>query len=181
MLHPRHRLLGTLVFGLSVGLAACADEDAVMVREPGPAPVPVSGGMVAGPALMIHSAVNPGLCADVAGDVPEPHATVQLFSCHGRENQRWNVAPGPNGATITGLGGLCLDIHGRQPQDGATAQVFPCNGGGNQRFGYRPDGRLQEVATGKCLTAMAIGDGAPLAVEPCDPRNAAQVWSIGPR
>lgn len=198
MILRKHRLVAAVLLALSVGSVACADEEDVVVRQPGvppppppppppPAevpPLPGSPGIPSAPppasvdvGTLIHSAVNPALCLDVAGGRPAPRAPVQLFSCHGRENQRWNLAPGADGATITGIGGLCLDIRGVRSANGASAEVFPCNGGGNQQFRMLADGRMQEVSTGKCLTAM--GDGAPLVVEPCDPGLAAQVFTVG--
>jgi hypothetical protein len=181
----------TLALALTATLVACADEETVAVRHPEPAdmaPQPpasveaVPAPAVAGSGVMIHAVANPAFCVDAAGDRPQKHTPVQLYACHGRENQRWNFTPGANGAaTITGVAGLCLDIHGTLPKEGATAQLYPCHDAGNQQFSLDPEGHLREVATGKCLTVERAANRAPIFVAPCDPGNPGQVWSVADR
>jgi Ricin-type beta-trefoil lectin domain len=179
--HTLRIILGALALGLSAASMGCADDDTVVVREPPRLEGARVQGLV-GAGMMIHSATNPGLCFDAAGDRAERHTPVRLGGCSGRENQRWSFGPATRGSvTITGIAGMCLDIHGERSVNGAAAQLYTCNGGGNQQYAFLSDGRLRELSTGKCLTAAGIGDGAPILVEPCDARAQEQVWSIADR
>jgi len=176
---------------LAFGGFACEDEDNVRVNAPSqppppPPPMPPHGGpgeMAPLPGLasgmVIHSVVSPDLCFDAKGNRAVPHTPIEVFSCHGRENQRWFLGGGPTGGTtITGIGGLCLDIHGARSRDGASAQLYPCNGGGNQEFKITPDGRIHEVANGECLTATGGAPGSRIVVAPCDAQNPGQAWTV---
>jgi hypothetical protein len=187
-MHVRQVVRGVtapLLFGVLMGLVGCADdEDAMVVRAPGPPPPPEEvltvargQGHAAGPTV-IHSAASPGLCVDAAGDRAANHTQVRLYPCHGRENQRWNFAPGERGAlAVTGIGGLCLDVS-RHSDYGNKVQLFECTGAPNQQYAFEPDGRLKELGTGRCLAPTALEPRAPIVAEPCDPAAPAQVWSM---
>jgi hypothetical protein len=197
-----------VTFGLATALGACAPQESVRVNEPSPPPpatvdpapaappppAPTStltpidprpeGPAVqpaAAPAMLLHLAANQTYCIEAAQDRSAKRTPVRLFICHGQENQRWTLTPGPNGSTtIAGMGGLCVDVHGVHPADGSNAQLKPCGGGPSQQF-TNDSGRLKDVATGKCLTVTKAARGAPIIVEPCDPGNAGQAWSIADR
>ncbi len=150
--------------------------DAGAADERGP------GQPVAARGLVIHSAANPAYCIDAAQDRTAKRTPVRLFSCHGRENQRWTMSAGSAGSTaVAGVAGLCLDLHASHAADGTNAQLSPCNGGGTQQFSYDSGGRLRDVTSGKCLTVTKAARGAPILVEPCDPGNPGQVWSVADR
>jgi len=94
-------------------------------------------------------------CMDAQGDHKGDGTPVQLWQCHGRENQRWTVTHNVDGTSaISGTGGLCLDVRGNGQHDGTPVQLWQCHFGANQRFRIFDDGRIQEVATGKCLMVM---------------------------
>lgn len=162
-----------------------------------------------GTNLTIRSAPGGGqFCMDAAGDRKADGTRVFLYRCHGRENQRWTVTHNADGTSaITGTGGLCLDVRGNGARDGTPVQLWQCHFGGNQRFRVFDDGRIQEVATGKCLMVLpewmgdrdhdgdhrwaaehwrareydrmrfAERDGAPIIIDDCEPR-ALQFWQL---
>jgi Ricin-type beta-trefoil lectin domain len=109
-----------------------------------------------GANLTIRSA--PGgdqFCMDAAGNRKEPGTPVFLWRCHGQENQRWTLSRNGDGSSaVVGTGGLCLDVRGNGASDGTPVQLWPCHFGPNQRFRALDDGRIQEVATGKCLMVL---------------------------
>ncbi len=109
-----------------------------------------------GNGLTIRSA--PGgnqFCMDAKGDQKGDGTPVFLWRCHGRENQRWTVTHNVDGTSaIVGTGGLCLDVRGNGKQDGTPVQLWQCHFGANQRFRVFDDGRIQEVASGRCLMVM---------------------------
>jgi hypothetical protein len=175
---------------------AAVDAPAVVAVVPGPpttaavsppplAPHDAASKPAAAPAppstLLIHSAANQTYCIDAAQDSSGKRTPVRLYTCHGQENQRWTLAPGPNGSTtVAGIGGQCLDVHGAHPPNGANAQLHPCDGSGNQQFTFDA-GHLRDVTTGRCLTVTRAARGAPIIIEPCDPGNAGQAWSTTDR
>jgi hypothetical protein len=129
--------------------------------------------------MVIHSAANANYCIDAARDGSAKRSPVRLFICHGQENQRWSLAPGPNGVTaVTGIGGLCLDVRGAHATELA---LDACNGAATQRFTYDSGGRLMALAATKCLTVTKAARGAPILLAPCDPGNPGQVWSLADR
>jgi hypothetical protein len=89
-----------------------------------------------------------GLCLDVdKGRGPiRPGAAVQIWSCHGRENQRFFW--GRNGQISSG--GLCLDIENANRNDGAKLIVWPCSGAPNQRWRARGSNIVSDL-NGKCM------------------------------
>jgi len=109
-----------------------------------------------GTNLLIHSIAGDGaFCMDAHADRKADGTPVTLWRCHGRENQRWTATRNTDGTSaITGTGGLCLDVRGNDRQDGTPVQLWQCHFGANQRFRIFEDGRIQEVASGKCLMVL---------------------------
>jgi len=161
-----------------------------------------------GTHLMITSAPGGGrFCMDADGDRKADGTRVFLYQCHGRENQRWSVTHNVDGTSaITGAGGLCLDVRGNGSHNGTPVQLYQCHFGANQRFRIFDDGRIQEVASGKCLMVLpewmnhdhdaddrwiwdrlaardydhvrfAERDGAPIVLHECEER-ALQFWRL---
>jgi hypothetical protein len=123
---------------------------------------------------------NPALCVDVQGDNAAQHANVRLSHCHGRENQRWDFGPGTNGAVqVGGIGGLCLSVMSAPAQGGSMTELLSCNGTLAEELRFYADGRIQELAGNKCLTASGVANDAPIILTTCDPTNPMQVWSLG--
>jgi hypothetical protein len=119
--------------------------------------------------FMIGSAPGGGrFCMDVVMDRHGNGTPIQLYQCHGHENQRWTITRNMDGtSSIIGTGGLCLDVRGRDNHDGTPVQLWDCHFGDNQRFRMLDDGRIQEVRSGKCLMVLPEwGGGREHAGEP---------------
>jgi hypothetical protein len=133
---------------------------------------------VAAKRQVLHSA-KPGECLDVKGDNAAQHALVRLSGCHGRENQRWDFGPGAGGAVqVGGIGGLCLTLMSAPAPDGTMLELLTCNGSPAQEFRFYVDGRIQDLAGGRCLTPGGGSNGNGILLAPCDGTNPTQVWSL---
>jgi len=159
--------------GLSLALAAC--HAAPVLNDANNAPI-------RGANLLIRAAKNEEMCIDAESDRAELHPLIQLFHCHGRENQRWTFAEENDASSqILGIGGLCLDVQGQHSSSGTPLQLYPCANAANQKFRHNVDGRLQEVQTGKCLTAGDFKEHSPVFIDDCRDDKPGQVWIISPR
>jgi hypothetical protein len=137
---------------------------------------------IRGANLLIRANANEEMCIDAQSDRAELHPSVQLFHCHGRENQRWTFAEQTDASSqILGIGGLCLDVQGQHSSNGTPLQVYPCAGTPNQKFRHNIDGRLQEVQTGKCLTVDDFVEHSKIFIDTCSDKKPGQVWIISPR
>jgi len=118
-------------------------------------------------------------CMDADHDRQADQTPVNVWRCHGRRNQRWTVTTNSSGgAAIIGTGGFCLDTRGRHSRaDGTPVQLWRCHFGPNQRYFVTADGHIQEVASGKCLQALAESDGAPVVLDECG-NNPWQIWQL---
>jgi cytochrome c len=114
-----------------------------------------------------------GKCLDVQGGSSADGTPVILWSCHGRENQRWEVS---NGA-IKGNGGKCLDVKGGVAADGTSVILWPCHGGENQRWEVI-NGAIKGIG-GKCLDVKGGGaaDGSSIILWSCHGKEN-QRWVI---
>jgi hypothetical protein len=88
---------------------------------------------------------NGNFCWDIPGGSTADHTAVQLFSCNGGTNQKFNLTAD---GQIT-FGGKCFDVR----PDNNTLQLYPCKGNGdytkaNQRWNLH--GPITGIA-GKCL------------------------------
>jgi hypothetical protein len=134
---------------------------------------------IEGANYMIHSGLNQNMCLDASGDKPQAGTRVELYGCHGRENQRWAFQNrSQNAVSIVGIGLLCIDVVGAQTADGTPVELFGCGQQKNQGFRHFEDGRIRELQTGKCLTVASGAAGTPLTIARCDWNNAGQVWSF---
>lgn len=88
-----------------------------------------------------------GMCLDVADGRMRPGAVVQLYACHGRENQRFTWG---RGGEIVTPNRLCLDIQNANTNDGARLIVWNCSGARNQRW-YARGGTIVSQLNGKCV------------------------------
>ena len=119
--------------------------------------------------VKIESMAATGMCMDAQGDHKADGTKVFMYKCHGHENQRWTVTEAEKGESlIVGAGGFCLDVRGTHSfKDGTPVQLWKCHYGGNQRFRVSQDGKIQEVASGKCLLATHEKDGAAIVLDEC--------------
>ncbi|MBV8550106.1 MAG: RICIN domain-containing protein [Acidobacteriaceae bacterium] len=122
----------------------------------------------AGVNFKIVSASGSGnFCMDAQDNRKADGTNVFMYTCHGRENQRWAITTATQGSAIIGTGGYCLDVRGGAKSPGAPVQLYQCHFGGNQRFLIGSDGTIKEQSSGNCLQAKADKDGAPIVLAPC--------------
>ena len=121
--------------------------------------------------------LNPisGRCVDVMGGKTDPGTPVVLFDCHGKDNQRWNLAAD---GTVRGLAGMCLDTLGGETS-GTPVGIVACNGRKNQWWMLHADGSLRG-AGGQCLEAEgpSTANMTRLVVSDCR-GDANQRWQHG--
>jgi hypothetical protein len=87
------------------------------------------------------------MCADVARASTVDGSEIILWSCHGRDNQRWTQHEDGTVRTM----GKCLDV--RSTANGSATVLWTCNGSGGQRWVPRADGTLLNQRSGRCLDA----------------------------
>jgi hypothetical protein len=134
---------------------------------------------VTGANYVIHSSQNQSLCVDAKGDKPADRTTLELYGCHGKENQRWAFEDrAQNASSIVGIGNLCIDVTEAKTADGSPTELFKCGAQKNQGWRHFEDGRIRELQTGKCLTASGEAQGAAIVISHCDPNNPSQVWTL---
>ena len=107
-----------------------------------------AGGSAGGPFRSVG-----GLCLDVdkSSGTIRPGSAVQIWTCNGQWNQRFNW--GRNGEIS--MGNLCLDIENANPNDGGRLIVWQCSGAANQRWRARGRDIVSDL-NGKC---MAVWEG----------------------
>lgn len=107
-----------------------------------------------------------GMCLDVSGGNPRPGTLVQLYQCHGRENQRFSWGRG--GELVT-PGNLCLDIANANSGEGARLVVWNCSGAPNQRWIARGNTIVSRMH-GKCLDVFEgkFRNGQPVVMWSCN-------------
>jgi hypothetical protein len=76
--------------------------------------------------------LSDNLCADVRGLVTWDQTPVQLYTCNGGLNQKWNLS----GAVTTG--GSCLTLAGDSFVTHSAIDVETCTGDDSQRWDYYP-------------------------------------------
>ncbi|CAF3427307.1 unnamed protein product [Rotaria sp. Silwood2] len=105
-----------------------------------------------------------GKCLDIAGGSRAIHSQVQLFHCHGNENQQFEL---PSDGTIRVMG-KCLDIPDAKAYDHQVVQLFNCRSAQeNQRFVLDSQSRIHVM--GKCLDVPngQIVNNSPLQLFRC--------------
>ncbi len=107
-----------------------------------------------------------GMCLDVADGRLRPGAAVQLYACHGRENQRFSWG---RGGEIVTPNQLCLDIQNANQADGARLIVWNCSGARNQRWHAR-GGTIVSQLNGKCMDVFEgqFRNGQPVVAWSCN-------------
>jgi hypothetical protein len=170
-------ILAALVLAVALPLLGCSKKP--LFNDANNAPI-------RGANLLVRTAANEEMCMDAEGNGAELSRPLQLFHCHGRENQRWTFAEQSDGSSeILCVGGLCMDVQGQRTSSGSPLQLYTCAGTPNQKFRHNIDGRLQELQTGKCLTVAELVDKSPLFIDTCSDKPAdkspGQIWVISPR
>jgi hypothetical protein len=109
-----------------------------------------------------HLVNGGGKCLDIAGNVEQGGASVQIWDCNDAPNQRWKMANG----RLENIGGKCLDVSDLQ-RNGARVQTWDCNDAPNQQ--WRPQGGKLVNGGGKCLDVSELQrNGAPAQIWDCN-------------
>ncbi|WP_242882468.1 RICIN domain-containing protein [Actinomadura litoris] len=107
--------------------------------------------------VLIKPVAGNGLCLEVADDNSGNGALVTLYTCTGRDNQRWTFE---GGMIRTGLPGhRCLDVRTGNGRNGAATNIYDCNSTRGQQWHFVGD-KLASGINGTCLTVVA-GNFAP--------------------
>lgn len=93
-------------------------------------------------------------CVDVAKASTANGSGIILWSCHGRENQRWTQHDDGTLRTM----GKCLDA--RSTTNGSATVLWTCDGSGGQKWRSRVDGTLLNQRSGRCLDAKGGSSAA---------------------
>ncbi len=123
-----------------------------------------------------------GKCLDVESADPSDGSPVNLYRCHGGENQRWQLDLTPAPQRLVGLGGKCL-VPGPVDDSGDVRVVIGACGAADDRWRFITRGSskpsfLIHDRTGLCLDAEGGGDGddrTPAILFDCH-GGANQVW-----
>jgi hypothetical protein len=101
---------------------------------------------------------------------------LQLWDCHGANNQRWTPTATKQ---LTVYGTKCLDASGRGTANGTAVITWDCNGQPNQQWNLNADGTITSVLSGLCLDAVGGGsaNGARIQLWSCTAGAANQRWS----
>ena len=111
-----------------------------------------------------------GKCLDVNGASTADGADVLQFSCHGGQNQKWDIEPTSDGyyRLLARHSGKALEVAGSSIADGALVQQRMVQGGANQQWSFESTGdgyyRLIARHSGKALdvSGVSMDDGAPV-------------------
>lgn len=105
-----------------------------------------------------------GLCVDVSGWDSSDGTKIQLWDCHGGDNQKWSLVDG----ALVGYGGKCLDVQSGNTANGTPVQLWTCNGTDAQQWHF--DGGRLIGKGGKCLDVPAFhhDDGQALEIWDCN-------------
>ena len=126
---------------------------------------------------IVSGGAGSDLCLDIRGDKRADGTQVQVWTCHGRENQRWTIKPLGGGASAIEGEGFCMDVRGAKAASGTPVQIWKCHYKENQRFIIGSEGQIKEEGTGQCLELAEGKPGAPIIIGPCR-STAAQAWKI---
>ena len=75
--------------------------------------------------------VTNGKCMDIYRDEKRSNAPVELWTCTGGANQKWQAR---HGALVNPVSGKCLDDPRYDTADGTQLEIYTCDGGANQRW-----------------------------------------------
>ncbi|MBL8514237.1 MAG: RICIN domain-containing protein, partial [Betaproteobacteria bacterium] len=114
-------------------------------------------------------------CADVSGGSTADGGDVRQWTCHGKENQMWDVVDLGRGevAFVAQNSSKVMEVAGDNRRSGADVVQNSWNGGANQRWRFEPweqgYSRVVSVGSGKCLDVEAgrSQDGANVIQADC--------------
>jgi hypothetical protein len=109
-----------------------------------------AGNLPRGKVPRIAVAEAPDLCLDVLESNPEPGTPVQVFPCHGGDNQQW-VYDRPSGTIRNPVYDKCLDVQWGNPAPGTPVWIWGCIGSDAQKWTYDPETGVLQNALGTVL------------------------------
>ncbi|MEV6897844.1 ricin-type beta-trefoil lectin domain protein [Amycolatopsis sp. NPDC051372] len=112
-----------------------------------------------------------GSCLDLNGGVPTS-STVQTFSCNGSPAQQWTA-----GDLLLHVVGQCLDTQNASTAAGTRVLAVGCSGGATQEWQVFADGRIFNLASGRCLAASGSTNGSAVTIQDCN-GQAQQIWGF---
>ena len=129
-----------------------------------------------GTGFQVHSIIDTSFCIDVAAGATEGRQ-VTLSQCTAASSQRWGFTWNTDQTNLlVESQGMCMD--GRKPTAGVAASVGYCRFGDPWRYVFTPEGLIQNVKTGQCLTIPRAGSGAAVYFDFCDATRSAQLWKL---
>jgi Ricin-type beta-trefoil lectin domain len=124
--------------------------------------------------LRIRPIANENMCVDA----PAHAHALQLFPCHGKKNQRWTFAEDFNATSrISDEDGKCVRVGAPNGDGEPRLEATPC-GADVARFRLTGDHKLEEARSGQCMTVRRFEKHADIVLEPCNPANTGQAWSL---
>ncbi|WP_103351380.1 ricin-type beta-trefoil lectin domain protein [Amycolatopsis sp. CA-128772] len=119
-----------------------------------------------------------GRCLDIEANGTADGTAVELWDCHGGNNQKWVRT----GSTLTNPAtGKCLDANS-STANGSPARLWSCTGSGGQNWQVNGNGTITNPQSGRCLDAsgQATANGTRVQLWDCagNGTQANQVWSL---
>jgi hypothetical protein len=110
-------------------------------------------------------------CLDDFGGAPG--TLVRLFDCHGSPNQLWSYM---NGQISVAGGTTCLEADVSNRID---VRMNACTGSGQQTWLIEPGGRIENLATGRCLNLpnWDFDNSAPVQQGDCVATSTGEKWA----
>ncbi len=119
-------------------------------------------------------------CMDVRGWSNAPGTPVEIWTCHGGDNQKFTTTgDGQIQVTINGVTN-CLDADGWGTGNGTRIIIWTCHGGSNQQWTHNGDNSLRGVGSGRCIDLNGGGtqNGNGIVLWDCkDGGNGSQTWA----
>ncbi|QSQ26702.1 lectin [Pyxidicoccus parkwayensis] len=121
--------------------------------------------------------VQSGRCLDVAQNSQTPGQGLNIYDCHGEENQRFLFTP--EGELRVFDGAWC--VQPATASAGGRAVIGACTGAANQRWVRNANGTVVHTASSLCLdvSGQATANSSPVIVWNCNGQTNQQ-WSLPP-
>jgi chitosanase len=118
-------------------------------------------------------------CLDVKGWSNAPGTPVEIWTCHGGDNQKFTTVDGQIRVTINGVTN-CLDADGRGTGNGTRIIIWTCHGGSNQQWTHNGDNSIRGAGSGRCIDLNGGGthNGNGVVLWDCkNGGNGSQTWT----
>ena len=118
-------------------------------------------------------------CLDVKAWSNAPGTPVEIYTCHGGDNQKFTSVDGQIRVTINGVTN-CLDAAGWGTGNGTRIITWTCHGGSNQQWTHNGDDSIRGVGSGRCIDINGGGthNGNGVVLWDCkNGGNGSQTWT----